>query len=282
MFTDGLIRTLADFTFNNVSTDEASGSPGAWQGEAGDGSGQSLAIVATGGYGRGCLAPFSDIDLLFLTEEEPSPAILSAVEFMLYFLWDLGLKVGHATRSVSQCIAEAADDTTIRTTLLDARRIVGDEALFSMFQARSIVACMEAGSGGFIADKRHERSLRHHRYGESPFLVEPNIKEGRGGLRDMQTLYWLCRYTLGTHSFNELTRPRGADGTRPALLTEQEAKHANRSWDFSGPFASTCITSPAAPRNGSPSTCSRSSAPAWATRGTDGRSASSASCGTTS
>ncbi len=148
---------------------------------------------------------------------------------MLYFLWDLGLKVGHATRSVSQCLAEAAEDATVRTTLLDARRIAGDDRLFSMFQARSIVACVEAGPSGFIADKQRERAVRHARYGESPFLVEPNIKEGRGALRDLQTLYWLGRYVLGIRSLSDLSRPVG--GVAP-LLTEQEAKRARRSWDF--------------------------------------------------
>ena len=215
ILTDGLILTLHDYTLHDAL--------------AGSVEGQSFAVAATGGYGRGLLAPFSDIDLLFLTEDEPSPEILAAVEFILYCLWDLGLKVGHATRSVAECIDEAADDTTIRTTLLDARQIAGDEALFAMFQARYIVACMEAGSGGFIAAKQKERQLRHQRYGESPFLVEPNIKEGRGGLRDMQTLYWLCRYAFGKGEARELVGPGAPNG---GLLTEQEAKRAHRSWDF--------------------------------------------------
>jgi [protein-PII] uridylyltransferase len=213
--TDGLIATLHDYTLHDAL--------------AGSTDGQTLTIAGTGGYGRGLLAPFSDIDLLFLTEDEPSAGILAAVEFILYCLWDLGLKVGHATRSVTQCIEEAAADTTVRTTLLDARRITGDEALFAMFQARYIVACMEAGPGGFIAAKQKERTLRHQRYGESPFLVEPNIKEGRGGLRDMQTLYWLCRYTFGRGEARDLVGPDAPNG---GLLTEQEAKRARRSWDF--------------------------------------------------
>ena len=213
--TDGLIATLHDYALH----DALDGVPGE----------QSFAIAATGGYGRGLLAPFSDIDLLFLTEAEPSPEILAAVEFILYFLWDLGLKVGHATRSVAQCIEEAADDTTIRTTLLDARRLAGSDALFAMFQARYILACVAAGPGGFIAAKQRERKLRHQRYGESPFLVEPNIKEGRGGLRDMQTLYWLCRYAFGRGEARELVGPGAPNG---GLLTEQEVKRARRSWDF--------------------------------------------------
>jgi [protein-PII] uridylyltransferase len=84
---------------------------------------ERLSVAATGGYGRGVLAPFSDIDLLFLTDEEPDAATLQAVEYMLYFLWDLGLKVGHATRSIEDCLTEGAKDTTIRTALLDARYV---------------------------------------------------------------------------------------------------------------------------------------------------------------
>jgi [protein-PII] uridylyltransferase len=235
---DGLIAALHDFTLGDAMADEIAAAKAEAGSQGHDDGAQNeafaLAIVATGGYGRGMLAPFSDIDLLFLTDETPSPMILSAVDFMLYFLWDLGLKVGHATRSASQCIAEAAGDSTVRTTLLDARRIAGDEPLFARFQARAILACVEAGASGFIADKQRERALRHQRYGESPFLVEPNIKEGRGGLRDMQTLYWLCRYTLGTRSFADLARaePGWAEPGRPSLLTEQEAKRARRSWDF--------------------------------------------------
>ncbi|MCQ8277812.1 [protein-PII] uridylyltransferase [Acetobacteraceae bacterium KSS8] len=232
--TDGLLAALHDFTLQDALAEEIALAKRAAEAVRGVGAGGTpegftLSIVATGGYGRGTLAPFSDIDLLFLTDEEPEPAILSAVEFMLYFLWDLGLRVGHATRSASQCVAEAAADTTVRTTLLDARRIVGDAALFASFQARFILASVESGAGNFITDKQQERTLRHQRYGESPFLVEPNIKEGRGGLRDMQTLYWLCRYTLGTHTFPDLAR---AGAGRQALLTEQEAKRASRSWDF--------------------------------------------------
>ena len=234
--TDGLIAGLHEFTLGDALGDEvalarAEGGHAGGQ-RTGQGTGMTLAVAATGGYGRGTLAPFSDIDLLFLIDEEPAPVMLRVVEFMLYFLWDLGLKVGHATRSVGQCIAEAATDTTIRTTLLDARRIAGDAAPFAMFQARLIIARAEAGPARFIADKQREREVRHLRYGESPFLVEPNIKEGRGGLRDLQTLGWLCRDTLGTGSFADLARPSGPHHAVPALLTEQEAKRARRSWDF--------------------------------------------------
>ncbi|ACI50097.1 UTP-GlnB uridylyltransferase, GlnD [Gluconacetobacter diazotrophicus PA1 5] len=217
LHTDGMIRTLVDFTLDHALA--GSIGPGA----------RSLAVTATGGYGRGMLAPFSDIDLLFLTTDEPSADVSRVVEYILYFLWDLGLKVGHATRSIAQCIAEAEADTTVRTTLLDARLLAGDASLFAMFEARYIVACVEAGAARFISDKHKERTARHNRFGDSPYLVEPNVKEGRGGLRDLQTLYWMCRYTFGTRHVSDLLAP---GFSRLGLLTEQEAKRARRSWDF--------------------------------------------------
>jgi [protein-PII] uridylyltransferase len=188
-----------------------------------------LTVAATGGYGRGVLAPFSDIDLLFLTRAEPGPAVLRVVEFMLYFLWDLGLKVGHATRAVADCLAEALGDATVRTSMLDARRIAGDAALFDDFAERFRAACQQSGAAGYIAAKRAERDARHRRYGDSPFVVEPNIKEGRGGLRDLQTLYWMARYLFGIRTILELAH---AEGPAHGIITPGEARLAIRSWDF--------------------------------------------------
>ena len=207
--TDGVIAALYDYTIS----------------DAGLGPPERLSVAATGGYGRGTLAPFSDIDLLFLTPHEPAPHTLRVVEAMLYFLWDLGLKVGHATRSIQECLAEGAKDTTIRTSLLDARHLTGDCALFEQFHASFRAACKEAGAAEYIAAKQAERAVRHRRYGDSPFVVEPNIKEGRGGLRDLQTLYWIARYVFDTHTMGELAEVSG-------ILTPLEAKHARRSWDF--------------------------------------------------
>ena len=184
-----------------------------------------LAVAATGGYGRGVLAPFSDIDLLFLTENEPPPETLRVVEYILYFLWDLGLKVGHATRSIQDCLTEGAKDTTIRTALLDARYLTGGRALFADFHLRFRAACKEAGAAEYIAAKQAERAVRHRRYGDSPFVVEPNVKEGRGGLRDLQTLYWIARYVFDTQTMGELADLGG-------ILSQQEARHGRRAWEF--------------------------------------------------
>ncbi len=206
---DGVVSAL----FDHAVSDTDLGEP------------DELAIAATGGYGRGVLAPFSDIDLLFLTAEEPSAETLRIVEYMLYFLWDLGLKVGHATRSIDDCLTEGGKDITIRTALLDARHVAGDQALFGDFHRRFRTACKDAGAAEYIAAKQAERATRHKRYGDSPFLVEPNVKEGRGGLRDLQTLYWIARYVFDTQTMGELADLGG-------ILTQQEARHGRRAWEF--------------------------------------------------
>jgi [protein-PII] uridylyltransferase len=212
--TDGLIAALYDYALALHGGEEGMG---------------RLTVAATGGYGRGVLAPFSDIDLLFLTPQTPGAAALRVVEFMLYFLWDLGLKVGHATRSVSDCLSEANGDVTVRTSLLDARRITGDAALFDEFARTFREACQQAGAAGYIAAKRAERAARHRRYGDSPFVVEPNIKEGRGGLRDLQTLYWMSRYVFGIRTIFDLVQ---TEGPAAGIITLTEARIAKRSWDF--------------------------------------------------
>ena len=188
-----------------------------------------MAVVATGGYGRGYLAPFSDIDLLFLTQADPSPESLAAVEFMLYFLWDLGLKVGHATRSIAECLTEARADATIRTTLLDARCLAGEEAMFVEFRRRFRAQCAELGAADFIRVKQAERAARHRRYGDSPFLVEPNVKEGRGALRDLHFLHWIATYVFDTDDINDLLTKEGPFGP---MLTLREARHFTRASDF--------------------------------------------------
>ena len=209
--TDGVVRVLFDHASRTV---------------VGGALPDCIAIVAIGGYGRAMLAPFSDIDLLFLAPDQPAPETLRTIEYMLYFMWDLGLKVGHATRSIAHCLVDAEEDLTIRTSLLDARRIAGDGALFEEFFGRFDAARRETGAGGFIAAKQTERTERHRRFGESAFLVEPNIKEGRGGLRDLQTLYWMVRAAYGPFTPNELAQ--GALG----LLEPQELRRMRRAWDF--------------------------------------------------
>ncbi len=211
-------RMLAELTDGLVVALFAHAQAALWEAE-------TLSVAATGGYGRGTLAPFSDVDLLFLTPREATAHIHAVVEYMLYFLWDLGLKVGHATRSVEECLSEGAKDVTIRTALLDARHLAGDAALFTEFHDRFRAACKEAGAAAYIQAKQAEREARHRRFGDSPFVVEPNVKEGRGGLRDLQTLYWIARYVYDTYTMGELADVAG-------VLSPEEARHARRSWEF--------------------------------------------------
>lgn len=158
--------------------------------------GESLAVLATGGYGRGVLGPSSDIDLLIVRPRE-SAWSASIVEYMLYMLWDMGLKVGHAVRTPDECMKLAKDDVTIKTSLLDLRYLAGDESLATHLMARFGKELRSGNHRQFIQDKLVERNRRHLRQGATSYLVEPNLKEGKGGLRDLQTLYWITKHTYG-------------------------------------------------------------------------------------
>jgi [protein-PII] uridylyltransferase len=159
--------------------------------------GERFAIVAVGGYGRQQLAPSSDIDLLFLRDYKQTPWIESVTEFMLYLLWDMSLKVGHSSRTVDECIKLARDDHTIQTALLEARFVAGDRELFEQFTSRFRKDVLTSGLKDFIAAKLKERDERHIRAGASRYMVEPNIKEGKGALRDLHTLFWILRHRYG-------------------------------------------------------------------------------------
>lgn len=156
--------------------------------------GERLALVATGGYGRGALAPYSDIDLLFLRAWKLTPHVESVTEYLLYLLWDLGLKVGVASRGLDEAIRTARDDMTVRTAQLDARLVAGDALLFDDLQARFRHEVVRGSGPEFIAAKLRERDERHARAGESRYLVEPDVKNGKGGMRDLHTLLWIARY----------------------------------------------------------------------------------------
>ncbi|MCA1299513.1 [protein-PII] uridylyltransferase [Stappia indica] len=155
---------------------------------------ERMAVVAVGGYGRGTLAPGSDVDLLFLLPYKQTPWGEQVVEYILYMLWDLGLKVGHATRNVEECLRLSRSDMTIRTAVLEARFIWGDKALFADMVRRFDTEVVAGSGPEFIAAKLAERDERHRRQGTSRYLVEPNVKEGKGGLRDLNTLFWISKY----------------------------------------------------------------------------------------
>jgi [protein-PII] uridylyltransferase len=165
---------------------------------------ERMAVVATGGYGRGLQAPGSDIDLLFLLPYKQTAWGESIAEAILYCLWDMGLKVGHATRSVDECIRQSKADMTIRTAILEARFLLGDRALFDELQARFDHDIVRSTAAEFVAAKLAEREERVRRSGQSRYLVEPNVKDGKGGLRDLHTLFWIAKYVYRVREPAEL------------------------------------------------------------------------------
>jgi [protein-PII] uridylyltransferase len=165
---------------------------------------ERMSVVATGGYGRGLLAPGSDIDLLFLLPYKQTAWGESVAETILYCLWDMGLKVGHATRSVQECIRQAKSDITIRTAVLESRFLFGDRKLFDEMVARFDKDVTQGTAPEFVTAKLAEREERHRRAGQSRYLVEPNVKDGKGGLRDLHTLFWIAKYVYRVREPEEL------------------------------------------------------------------------------
>ncbi|MFO1079868.1 MAG: [protein-PII] uridylyltransferase [Reyranellaceae bacterium] len=209
---DQLIRVLFDFADQRVYP------------AANPSAAERLGVVATGGFGRGELAPLSDIDLLFLRPYKQTARGEQIVEFMLYLMWDLGLKVGHATRTVEESLRYAERDQTIRTALLEARYLWGDRALFDEL-IRDFAQKFLTGDGrDFVEAKLAERDQRHQRMGDSRYVVEPNVKEGKGGLRDLHLLFWIAEYLYRVHEPAELV----AKG----VLTRDEARLFERAERF--------------------------------------------------
>lgn len=186
--------------------------------------GERMAILAVGGYGRGTLAPGSDIDLLFLLPYKQTPWGESVVEYILYMLWDLGFKVGHATRDVEECIRLSRQDMTIRTAVLEARFLWGDRELFDEMQERFSKEVVRGTGAQFIEAKMAERDQRHSRAGGSRYLVEPNVKEGKGALRDLHTLFWISKYVYEVKSTNELLKE--------GIFSKSEYRMFQKSADF--------------------------------------------------
>lgn len=183
-----------------------------------------LAFVAVGGYGRAELSPFSDIDLLFLHPWKLTARNEQVIEYVLYMLWDMGLTVGHATRSISDCLARSEKDMTIRTSILESRFLWGDEALFRDLRQRFWDEIVPGSEAEFVAAKLTERDARHQRTGDSRYLLEPNMKDGKGGLRDLHTLLWIAKYLYRVERFADLIE-RG-------LLTRKEQVRFARAEGF--------------------------------------------------
>ena len=148
------------------------------------------ALVATGGYGRGELYPCSDIDLLVLLPSEPDALERQRLERLIGALWDSGLEIGHSVRTVAGCIEAAAADITVRTALLEARYLAGSRELFAQLE-RALAE--SADPAAFFKAKKLEQEQRHAKYQDSPYALEPNLKEAPGGLRDLQVIQWIAR-----------------------------------------------------------------------------------------
>ncbi|WP_421091045.1 [protein-PII] uridylyltransferase [Pseudochrobactrum sp. MP213Fo] len=209
---DNLITALYDFTLENVY-------PAVNPSKA-----EHLAIIAVGGYGRGGLAPGSDIDLLFLLPYKQTPWGEQVVEYMLYMLWDMGLKVGHSTRNIDEAIRLSREDMTIRTALLEARFLTGSLALYQELTARFDSEIVADTGAEFVQAKLIERDIRHKKAGSTRYLVEPNIKESKGGQRDLQNLFWIAKYIYRVHSTEELIK-RG-------VFSRSEARLFSKADDF--------------------------------------------------
>ncbi len=185
---------------------------------------ERMAVVATGGYGRGLMAPESDIDLLFILPYKQTAWGEQVAEAILYCLWDMGLKVGHATRSVDESIRQARGDMTIRTAILETRFLTGDQPLYDELVARFDKEVVQGTASEFVTAKLAEREERHRRGGQSRYLVEPNVKDGKGGLRDLHTLFWIAKYVYRVRETDELVE-RG-------VFDAQEYRTFRRCADF--------------------------------------------------
>ncbi|PRF11156.1 [protein-PII] uridylyltransferase [Burkholderia multivorans] len=181
----------------------------------------TLALVAVGGYGRGELAPHSDVDILVLLPDTHDEALDARIERFIGMAWDLGLEIGSSVRTVAQCIEEASQDVTVQTSLLEARRIVGSTALFERFTVRYHEAL---DARAFFTAKVLEMRQRHAKFQDTPYSLEPNVKESPGGLRDLQTILWIARAAGFGSSWRELDT-RG-------LITDREARELRRNEAF--------------------------------------------------
>ncbi len=186
-----------------------------------------LALVAIGGYGRGELNPFSDVDLMFLHDDSMKkldPRINEVVQLILYMLWDVGFKVGHSTRSISGAMKQANEDMLSKTALLESRLIAGDEALFGKFRQTFVKQCVEGYVDAYIADRVTNQAERHEKFGRTVYLQEPNIKNGCGGLRDYQNLLWISFFKERVQTTAGLVEKK--------LLNETERRQLDRAYDF--------------------------------------------------
>ena len=209
---DQLIRVIHDHVIEDIYP------------SANRSSGERLTLIAVGGYGRGEMAPHSDVDIAFITPSKTTPWCEQVIEAILYYLWDLSLKVGHSSRSLDDMVRMAKGDLTIRTAILEGRYLWGDQPLYDEASRRFWADVVPGSEAQFVAEKLEERNQRHKRMGDSRYVVEPNVKDGKGGLRDLQTLYWIGKYIHRVRT--------SADLVEIGLLTQKEYRSFRRAEGF--------------------------------------------------
>ncbi|HEY7535987.1 MAG TPA: [protein-PII] uridylyltransferase, partial [Thermodesulfobacteriota bacterium] len=183
-----------------------------------------VSIVALGGYGRLELCPYSDIDLLFLFAPRSKSAAKDAVEALLYLLWDLNLEIGHSVRTIDECMEASRDDATIFSSLLDGRFIYGDREIFNHLDRTIFRGFLPEASSRFIENKLAENEKRDKRFGRSVYLLEPHVKEGEGGLRDINSALWIAKAKFKVRGFGELLEK--------GVLLERELRVFEKGLDF--------------------------------------------------
>ena len=186
-----------------------------------------LALLAIGGYGRGELNPYSDVDIMFLhpaSMKSVSPKANEVIQTILYMLWDVGFKVGHSTRSVSGAIRQANTDMLSKTSLLEARFVAGNAALSEEFKAEFVRRCVRGSERKYLQERVLNQRERHEKHAGTVYLQEPNIKNGCGGLRDYQNLLWMAYFKEGIMTMQGLVEKK--------LLVEAERRKLDRAYDF--------------------------------------------------
>jgi len=209
-FMDGFLATLYRLAVDDARREGFTPSP--------------VVLVALGGYGRGELHPLSDLDLLLIYDGEMGTYVQRVTQGILYALWDLGLQVGHAVRSLPDCLAMARTDFPSRTSMQQARFLVGDRRLFNRFRKVLAENVYQKDFNQFLETTLTERDQRYRKFGGSPYMGEPNVKESAGGLRDIHTAMWLASTKFGTRTLRELADKR--------LITSREQKASDEALTF--------------------------------------------------